>query len=253
MSYLSHKELNLKKRITFTKANKIKFFALLFISIILFQLPIVTLNNVIYEANSNLENLELSFPPEDEMVQFSNSSEEKLSSENAELSFPPEDEVIQFSNSPDIVFDIKYNFVQKKVQMNINLRNNLTSSISLLNLWIQVNKSDLSESILISATQVITGFEKLSLSTFDTNHSMVFHLKLYEGEIIEPDEEYDIILTWIDPDDLFAQYNPNLLYNDLADDIEAYFEYSTDEEESQLFPLIERCLLYTSPSPRDRS
>ena len=211
MSSRSQKELYRKKCVSFTKKNKIKFFALLFIALILFQVPIVNLTNAICEGKSNLES-----------------------------SIPPEDELVQFSNSPDIVFDIKYYFAQEKVQMNIDLRNNLTSSISLLNLWIQVNKSDPTERILISATKIIVGSEKLSLSTFDTFHSMVFHLKLYEGEIIEPDEHYEIILTWIDPDDIFAQYNPNLLINNIADDIEAYFEYSTNTEETQLFPLIER-------------
>lgn len=240
MSYRSQEALYRKKCSSFIKTNRIKFFTLLFISIILFQIPIIFLNNVIYEENSNLENIVPSIPFENETGQFSNSTPEKLSSENLALFFPPEDKIVQFSDSPDIVFDIKYYFIQEKVQMNIDLRNNLTSSISLLNLWIQVNKSDSAESVMVSATQIIVGSEKLSLSTFNTHYSMVFHLKLYEGEIIEPDEEYEISLTWIDPDDIFAQYDPSLLYNDIADDIEAYFEYSTDEEESQLFPLIER-------------
>ncbi|MHA1988342.1 MAG: hypothetical protein ACW98D_17040 [Promethearchaeota archaeon] len=203
-------------------------------------MPFVNLTNAISEDLTTPKKIKSSNPLEDTVDQFSNSTEEKLNSEYLKPSGPPEDNVIQFSNSPDIVFDIKYVPYQDKMQMRVNLRNNLTSSISLLNLWIQVNKSDPAERILMTTTNIITGSEKLSLSTFDVYPSMIFHLKLYEGEIIEPDEEYVVILTWFDPDDILAQYDPNLLNNDIADDIEAYFEYSIDEEESQLFPLIER-------------
>ena len=229
-----------KESISFIKKKKIKFFVIIFIYIILFQVPVVNLTNVITEEMSNLASTKFSIPLEGEIGQFSNSTEEMLNTENIKLIGPPEDEIIQFSDSPDITFDIKYFFAQEKIQVTINLRNNLTSSISLLNLWIQVNKSDPNERILIMDTQIIVGSENLSLSTFDSYQSMIFHLKLYEGEIIAPDKEYEIILTWFDPDDIFAQYDPNLLYNNIADDIESYFEYSTDTEEPQLFPLVER-------------
>ena len=220
--------------------ERIKFIAILCISVILFQVPVVNLSNVITEEISNLTSTKLSIPLEGEIDQFSNSTEEMLNTENIMTIGPPEDEIIQFSDSPDISFDIKYFFAQKEIQVTINLRNNLTSSISLLNLWIQVNKSVPDERILIMDTLIIDRSEKLSLSTFDSYQSMIFHLKLYEGEIIAPDEEYEIRLTWYDPDDIFARYDPNLLYNNIADDIEASFEYSTDTEEPQLFPLVER-------------
>lgn len=238
---LSLNKMYRRKSISFIKANKKKFLAISLISIILFQVPIVNITNVISEEITKPENIRSSIPVEDEVDQFSNSTEEKSNIESIVPPAPPEDIVIQFSNSPDVVFDINYYFAQEKVQINIRLRNNLTNPISLLNLWIQVNKSDPDERILLSATFISEESEKLSLSTFDTSESMIFHIKLYEGEIIEVNEEFDeVFLTWVDPDGIFAQYNPNLLYNDIADDIEAYFEYSIDTEEPQLFPLIER-------------
>ncbi|MFX1568650.1 MAG: hypothetical protein ACFFCV_09810 [Promethearchaeota archaeon] len=239
MRYCSQKEIH-KNRDLYKKAYKIKSYAILIIFIILFQVPIVNITNVISEDLTTPKNIKSSIPIDDEEGQFSNSTEEKQNIESLEFSSPPEDDVIHFSNSPDIVFDINYFSYQDKVQLLVNIRNNLSSSITLLNLWIQVNKSDPNESILITSTNIIDGSEKLSLSTFENFQYMIFHIKLYEGEIIEPEEEYIVRLVWIDPDDIVAQYNPNLLNNDIADDIEAYFEYSTDQEESQLFPLIER-------------
>ena len=151
----------------------------------------------------------------------------------------PENKVVQFSEAPEILFNIGY-ALAGKIQMDIMLKNNLISSIYLLNLWIQVNKSDSNEKILVDSTKIIGTTNILSLSTFDTDESMIFHLKLYEGEIIDPNEEYTIILSWDDPDNIYAQYDQSLLYNDINDDIQAYFQYSLEAEEPQLFPLIER-------------
>ena len=158
--------------------------------------------------------------------------------ESSIVNLPP-DKVVQFSDSPEIIFGISYDLLGR-IEMNIFLRNNLSVSINLLNLWIRINKSDSEERILLWKTKIIETTDKLSLSTFDTSQSIIFHLKLYEGETLTPTEEYNVKLTWEDSDDIFPTYDPNLLHNNKVDDIEAFFEYSTDIEESQLFPLIER-------------
>ena len=86
--------------------------------------------------------------------------------ENLALSLP-ENKIVNFSDSPEIVFDIKYKtIIVDLVQMDIYLRNNLSESITLFNLWIRVNKSTPNENILIKYTKFIETNGNLSLSTF---------------------------------------------------------------------------------------
>jgi len=159
---------------------------------------------------------------------------------------PPDDKEVDFSNTPSIHFSIKYKV--DEVLMEIKIKNNSTSSLTLFNLWFQVNKSSPIESIILENTKIIETQNKLSLSTFDIdksdefyeNGSMIFHLKLFEGEIISVNEEFNIKLNWHDPDKILAQYDPNLIYNRRSDDIEVFFQYSTRVEENQPFPVIER-------------
>ena len=171
---------------------------------------------------------------------------ENQSKPNTNQFIPPKDKDVVFSNSPFIFFSIDYKL--PLISMNIKIDNNLSAPISLFNLWIQINKSDIVESIRLTQTKIIDNKNKLSLSTFDIdasddafgNGSMIFHLKLYEGEIISPDEQFDIVLSWRDPDQIIAQYDPNLIYNDRADDIQVSIQSSTKIEGFQPFPLIER-------------
>ena len=160
---------------------------------------------------------------------------------------PPKDKDVVFSDTPYIFFSIDYEL--PLIYMNIKIDNNLSVPISLFNLWIQINKSDIVETIRLTQTKIIDNKNKLSLSTFNIdasddqfgNGSMIFHLKLYEGEIISPNEKFDIVLSWRDPDQIIAQYDPNLIYNDRADDIQVFIQHSTKTEGFQPFPLIERC------------
>jgi hypothetical protein len=160
---------------------------------------------------------------------------------------PPKDKDVVFSDTPYIFFAIDYEL--PLIYMNIKIDNNLSAPISLFNLWIQINKSDRVESIRFTQTKIIDNKNKLSLSTFDIdasddqfgNGSMIFHLKLYEGEIISPNEKFEIVLSWRDPDQVIAQYDPNLIYNDRSDDIQVFIQSSTKTEGFQPFPLIERC------------
>lgn len=157
---------------------------------------------------------------------------------------PPDDKEVIFSDFPYIFFSIDYE--PQNIFMEIDINNTLNEPISLFNLWIQVNKSHPSEKILIENTEIVDDHDKLSLSTFDThvtdgfNGSMIFHIKLYEGEVISLDEKFKIKLNWFDPDTTLAQYDPNLIPNEKADDIQVFFQYSTRLEDYQPFPLIER-------------
>jgi len=159
---------------------------------------------------------------------------------------PPDDAEIDFWETPYINFSIQYEV--DEVLMVIQLKNNLSDPITFFNLWIQVNKSSPNEKMTIQNTKIIDGQNKISLSTFDiddTHHlygngQMIFHIKLYEGEVIDVGEEFNIQLNWYDPDEILAQYNPNLIYNDICDDIQVFFQHSIRTEEEQPFPLIER-------------
>ncbi len=159
---------------------------------------------------------------------------------------PPDDLEKEFWRTPNIHFSIQYE--ADKVLMVIQLKNNLSDPLTLFNLWIQVNKSDPFENILLPNTKIIESQNKITLSTFDIDDShdlegsgqMIFHIKLYEGEVIDIGEEFNIMLNWHDPDQILAQYNPNLIYNGICDDIQVFFQHSTRTEENQPFPLIER-------------
>ena len=162
---------------------------------------------------------------------------------------PPNDKTVPFSNSPNITFFIDYSL--PFIYMEIDIINNLAEPLSLFNLWIQVNKSDEFEYIRLVDTKITDDHNKLSLSTFDNyatkdlsgNGSMIFHIKLCEGQTIAPDEQFNVLLSWYDSyqqDKLVAQYNPDYIHNNKRDDIQAFFQYSTKEEESQPFPLVEK-------------
>jgi hypothetical protein len=159
---------------------------------------------------------------------------------------PPDDLEMVFWKTPNINFSIQYEV--DEVLMDIEIKNNLSDPITLFNLWIQVNKSYQFEYIILQNTKIITVQNKLSLSTFDTdkshelfgNGSMIFHIKLYEGQVISTDEEFNIRLNWHDPDEILAQYDPDLIHNPRSDDIQVFFQHSIRTEEEQPFPLIER-------------
>ncbi|MFX1298879.1 MAG: hypothetical protein ACFFD2_28970, partial [Promethearchaeota archaeon] len=159
---------------------------------------------------------------------------------------PPEDLEQDFWKTPNIHFSIQYKV--DKVLMIIQIKNNLSDPLTLFNLWVQVNKSDPYETIILQNTKIIESQNVLTLSTFDSFDSqdleghgqMIFHIKLYEGEVIDVGEVFNIMLNWEDPDELLAQYDPNLIYNEFCDDIQVFFQYSTRTEENQPFPIIER-------------
>jgi len=204
------------------KKINIKIISVLIISLISLQLSISILTNKYVNDSSPF-------------VDFNTTPQGDI---NIQASAPSDNSII-FSSSPFVHFSIKYPSVS--VEMDIFIKNDLSESISLLNLWIQVNKSNILEQIELSETKILETQSKLSLSTFDSAESMIFHIKLYEGETITPNEEYNIILKWYDPDEIFrAQYDPSLLHNGKNDDIQVKFEYSTRVEEYQLFPIIER-------------
>lgn len=170
---------------------------------------------------------------------FLSTSEINLTPNSANSLFiPPEDKELDFSKTPYIHFSISY--TQDTVTMDISVQNNLTEPISLFNLWIHVNKSIEFEKIILSSTEIIESQNKLTLSTFDSIDEMIFHFKLFEGVNFDINKVYNIRLKWFDPDQILAQYDPDLALNDINDDIEAFFQYSTKIEDPQIFPIIER-------------
>ncbi|MFW9969078.1 MAG: hypothetical protein ACFFDF_02680 [Candidatus Odinarchaeota archaeon] len=173
---------------------------------------------------------------------------QKKSKLNNAAFIPPDNKEVEYSRTPFIHFSIIYRVDIKEVRFDIFLKNNLSIPITLFNLWIQVNKSDVAEAINIPTTKILESQDKLSLSTFDIdksndlygNGSMIFHIKLFEGKVISVNEQFNIRLRWYDPDEILAQYDPNLIYNKRSDDIQVFFQHSTRVETYQPFPLIER-------------
>jgi len=157
---------------------------------------------------------------------------------------PPDDAEIDFWKNPYIHFSIQYK--SDEVLMVVHIKNNLSDPITLFNLWIQVNKSHSDELMLIPNTKIIEVQNKITLSTFDIDDihdpdgygQMIFHIKLYEGEVIDVDEEFNIKLNWYDPDQILAQYETGHISR--IDDIQVFIQSSNKIEEFQPFPLIER-------------
>ncbi len=192
---------------------------------------------IIFKGNEGVIRLNPSAGLQD--VEQSNQLEGSGSTIKKSAPVVPQDKNFTLNTNPDV--EVKIRYIGTTVKMEIKITNNIVSSITLMNLWVQVNKSDaLFERINLIETKIIETQTKLSLSTFDSQESMIFHLKLIEGKTLAPSYVFNAVITWIDTDGVLAQYDPSLLPNGINDDIQIYFEYSTRVEEYQPFPVVER-------------
>ena len=212
------------------KQTKFKLMAVFFAAFILISTPLGAFSNTILCPNSPIAGV--MGPVEEEDAPGVPSLPQMSELEN-------KTEV--FTNDPEITFTTNYD--EDIVQLNVSILNNLATSISMFELFIRVNKSDVAEHIILTDSYLLNAQDKMTLSTYDENDvTMLFIIKLVEGDILIPGEVVDATLTWFDDNPLMkAQWNvPGLIENGYSDDIEAVFHCSDRVEEAQLFPLIEK-------------